>query len=123
MTMDTGHELKHEDYLHTYDVFEDIGKESAKLNMSDMDVYCAWRMGVAAYTAIRQLGGELPHDPKKSEPAKSIFVREYLWRNPNNNDLRISVIQKIPEHHTPKQIGEHSNFVRWIDHDWREIKA
>lgn len=108
------------------DVYETIGTESAKLNMNDMDVWCAWRLGLAAYSEMRKLGGELPHDPKKPESAESVFMREYLWRNPDDNSLRVSVITRLSNSSNNNQIKnteEHSYFVKWIDHDWREIKA
>ncbi len=45
------------------DVYMTIDTEAKKNNMSDMDVWCAWKMGLAAYQQMIQLGGKLPHDP------------------------------------------------------------
>ena len=45
------------------DVYMTIEAEAKKHGMSDMDVWCAWRLGLAAYLEMRKLDGKLPHDP------------------------------------------------------------
>lgn len=44
------------------DVYQSIDTEAIKRGMCDMDVWCAWRLGLAAYDQLRNLGGVLPHD-------------------------------------------------------------
>jgi hypothetical protein len=44
------------------DVFMTIDAEARKNQMSDMDVWVAWKLGVAAYMQMRVLGATLPHD-------------------------------------------------------------
>lgn len=48
------------DHSANYDanVFETIIEESAKLNMNDMEVWRAWRLGVAAFNEMRKLERE-----------------------------------------------------------------
>lgn len=105
-----------------YSVHETISDESLKLNMSDTDVWFAWRLGVVAFTEMRKLGGELPHDPSKSELEKSIFVRTYLWRD-QSGFLHIAIVENTLGFRKPEDIEQGHDFVKWVDHDWREIKA
>jgi hypothetical protein len=44
------------------DVYMTIDQEAQKHQMSDMDVWVAWKLGVAAYMQMRVLGANLPHD-------------------------------------------------------------
>lgn len=44
------------------DVYQTIESECRKLAMSDMDLWCAWKLGLAAYEQLRKLGGKFPHD-------------------------------------------------------------
>lgn len=41
---------------------EGIDNDAAKENMSDMDVYVAWKMGVATWKAAKALQAKFPHD-------------------------------------------------------------
>lgn len=45
------------------DVYLTIDTEARAHGMSDMDVWCAWRLGLAAYQELRKLDGRLLHDP------------------------------------------------------------
>lgn len=45
------------------DVYEAIDNDARKEGMDDMEVFCAWQLGMAAYKQMRELGGKLPSDP------------------------------------------------------------
>ncbi len=44
-------------------VFTTIEENAMKDNMSDMDVYTAWKLGLAAWKEAKSLGAKFPHDP------------------------------------------------------------
>jgi hypothetical protein len=44
------------------DVYVVIHAAATDLGMSDIDVWCAWKLGLAAYQQMRELRGKLPHD-------------------------------------------------------------
>lgn len=39
-----------------------IGEDAMKKDMSDQDAFVAWRMGLAAWKASKDLGAKFPHD-------------------------------------------------------------
>jgi hypothetical protein len=41
---------------------ESIDNDAAKENMTDMDVFVAWKLGLAAWKETKELGGHFPHD-------------------------------------------------------------
>jgi hypothetical protein len=43
-------------------VFESIADEARKAGMTDMDIFVAWSLGVAAYKCARGLSAKFPHD-------------------------------------------------------------
>ncbi len=52
----------------SYDcVYESIETDASKHQLSDTDVWCAWKTGLAAYMETRKLGGKFPHDPTEAE--------------------------------------------------------
>nr|WP_281719934.1 hypothetical protein [Nitrosomonas nitrosa] len=105
-----------------YSVHETISNESLKLNMSDTDVWFAWRLGVAAFTEMLKLGGELPSDPKKTDTKKSILERAYFRRD-QGGFMHIARIENAENFRKPEDIEQGDDFIEWIDNDWREIKA
>lgn len=60
----------------------------------------------------------IPHEDISSR----ICVKEYLWRN-HSGSLQIAVIQKNELHISEQEIESDDCFVRWVDQDWREVKA
>lgn len=49
------------------DVYMTIDTEAKKLGLSDMDVWCAWKLGLAAYQKVRDLGARFPHDSQQEQ--------------------------------------------------------
>lgn len=41
---------------------ESIDNDAAKANMSDMDVFVAWKLGLAAWKEAKELQARFPHD-------------------------------------------------------------
>ncbi len=47
----------------SYDcVYETIESEAQKNGLSDMDVWIAWKIGIAVFTKTKELGAKFPHD-------------------------------------------------------------
>lgn len=43
-------------------LFEEMTATAERENMTDMDVFLAWRLGLSALKTARQLGGKFPSD-------------------------------------------------------------
>ena len=49
------------------DVYMTIAESARKENMTDMDIFAAWLMGLAAYKQSRNLDAKFPHDSVRKE--------------------------------------------------------
>lgn len=63
------------------DVYMTISEAARKENMTDMDIFVAWEMGLAAYKQVRKLDAKFPHDtPEQEEVNPYLLHGEELKR-------------------------------------------
>ena len=76
-----------------------IDGDANRDGLSDVDVYVAWRIGIAAFRKARDLGAKFPADPSEVDTSPSLLrsaknVVEIVRHAPGGNAYQLECLEE-----------------------------